>query len=220
MDQLLKSGKVRRGMLGVTIQSVDSDLAASLNLPAAKGAIVTSVQSGGPAEKSGIRRGDVITSVNGQSIIDTNQLRNVVAGMAPGTNVTVTALRDGRQETFQLALAELPERQSTDSEDNDSGSESGNEKYGLTLQPLTADTASRFGFAANDQGLVVMKVDPNSGAASAGIRQGDLIQEVNRRPVRSIADFSAALQLSGTRPALLLVKRQNATIYVPLRPAS
>jgi serine protease Do len=220
MDQLLKTGKVRRGMLGVTIQSVDSDLAASLNLPAAKGAIVTSVQPGGPAEKSGMKRGDVITAVNGQSIVDTNQLRNVVAGMVPGTNVTVTVLRDGRQETFQLALAELPERQSSDGEEDDAGPSTGSEKYGLTLQPLTADTASRFGLAASDQGLVVMKVDPNSTAASAGIRQGDLIQEVNRRPVRTFADFTAAVQLSGTRPALLLVKRQTATIYVPLRSAS
>ncbi len=84
MDQLVKTGKVRRGMLGVTIQSVNSDLASSLNLPAARGAIVTSVQAGGPAERAGIKRGDVITAVNNQTVIDNNSLRNQVASMAPG----------------------------------------------------------------------------------------------------------------------------------------
>jgi Do/DeqQ family serine protease len=219
MEQLLKTGKVHRGMLGVTIQSVDADLAASLNLPAARGAIVTSVQAGGPAEKAGLKRGDVITAVNTQPVADTNNLRNVIASMAPGTNVTVTALRDGRPQNFQVALAELPDSQQADKEESDSGA-SGNEKFGLTLQPLTSETASRFGLEPGDQGLVVMKVDPNSSAANAGIRQGDLIQEVNRRPVRTFLEFSAALQQSGTRPALVLLKRQNAIIYVTLRPGS
>ena len=96
----------------------------------------------------------------------------------------------------------------------------GNGKFGLTVQPLTADAASRFGLAANDQGLLVTRVDPNGAAANAGIRQGDLIQEVNRRPVRNPVDFSAAVQQSGARPALLLVKRQDAVIYLTLRSAS
>jgi serine protease Do len=84
---LLKTGKVHRGMLGVTIQSIDSDLASSLNLPAARGAIVTSVANGGPAEKAGLKRGDVITAVNKQPVIDNNILRNLVACMPPGSNV-------------------------------------------------------------------------------------------------------------------------------------
>ncbi|HEU0252594.1 MAG TPA: Do family serine endopeptidase, partial [Pyrinomonadaceae bacterium] len=110
MDQLVKTGKVRRGMLGVTIQSVDADLASSLNLPAARGAIVTSVAAGGPAERAGIKRGDVITAVNKQAVNDNNNLRNLVAAMAPGSSVEVTAFRNGRDQNFQVALAELPER--------------------------------------------------------------------------------------------------------------
>jgi Do/DeqQ family serine protease len=105
MDQLLKNGKVRRGMLGVTIQSIDADLAASLSLPAARGAIVTSVSEGGPAEKAGLKRGDVITAINKQPVIDNNSLRNIVAGIAPGTTVAVTAQRNGRDQNFQVALA-------------------------------------------------------------------------------------------------------------------
>ena len=100
MEQLMKTGKVRRGMLGVTIQSVDADLAQSLNMPSARGAIVTSVASGGPAEKAGLKRGDVITAVNKQPVVDNNSLRNIVASQQPGSSVDVTALRNGRDENL------------------------------------------------------------------------------------------------------------------------
>jgi serine protease Do len=222
MDQLLKTGKVRRGMLGVSIQPVDADLAASLDLPAARGAIVTSVTPASPAEKAGMKRGDVITSVNNHSIIDSNTLRNLVASIPPGTNVKVSAVRDGRQQDFQVALAELPERKATTNEDESDTGTGGvsSGKFGLTLQNLTADSAARFGLDATDQGLLVSKVNPNGSAADAGIKQGDLIQEVNRKPVRTLAEFSAAIQQSGTRPTLLLVKRRDATIYITVRQES
>jgi Do/DeqQ family serine protease len=218
MDQLLKTGKVRRGMLGVTIQRVDADLASSLDLPAARGAIVTSVAAAGPAEKAGLKRGDVIVRVNNQSVVDPNSLRNLVASNAPGSTVKVSALRDGREQNFQVALAELPERKADQGDqDRDTSAAPATGKYGLTLQNLTADAAQRFGLDANDQGLLVTRVNPDGSAASAGIRPGDLIQEVNRKPVKTLAEFSAAIQQSGARPALLLVKRRDAIIYVTLR---
>jgi serine protease Do len=218
MDQLMKTGKVRRGMLGVTIQSVNADLASSLNLPAARGAIVTSVSKDGPAERAGIQRGDVITAINKQPVIDNNSLRNLVASLPPGSTVSVTAQRNGRDQNFQVALAELPNQERPESdEDTSSTGPAGNEKFGMTLQPLVAGTAQRYGLDPDDQGLVVSRVDPNGSAASAGIRQGDLIQEVNRQPIRTVADFTAAMQRSGARPALVLVKRRNAVIYLTLK---
>ena len=219
MDQLMKTGKVRRGMLGVTIQSVDADLASSLNLPAARGAIVTSVTNGGPAEKAGLKRGDVIIAVNKQPVIDNNSLRNLVASMPPGSGVDVTARRDGRDQDFHVALAELPDREqpASDDENTSSSGTMGNMKFGLTVQPLTAETASRYGLDADDQGLLVTRVDPLGSAANAGIRQGDLIQEVNRQPVKTPTEFSAAVQQSGAKPALVLVKRRNAVIYTTLK---
>ena len=222
MDQLLKNGKVRRGMLGVTIQSVDADLASSLNLPAARGAIVTSVAAGGPAERAGIRRGDVITAVNNQSVADNNVLRNQVAGLAPGSTATLTLLRNGREQNVQVTLAELPDRQQAESEESGSngGGPSGTERFGLTLQPLTAETASRYGLEADDQGMLVTRVDPSSNAASAGIRQGDLIQEVNRQPVKNLTEFTNAIRQSGSRPALVLIKRRNNVIYLTLKAGS
>lgn len=220
MDQLLKTGKVRRGMLGVTIQSVDADMASSLNLPAARGAIVTSVQTGSPADRAGLKRGDVITAINKQPVVDNNSLRNLVASMAPGSTAEVTAIRNGREQDFQVALAELPERQRPESEESSSGGGTSNEKFGLTLQTLTAEMASRYGLDADDQGLLVTKVDPGSNAADAGIRQGDLIQEVNRQPVRTLAEFNSAIQRSGARPALVLIKRRNVVTYVTLKAGS
>ena len=220
MDQLLKTGKVRRGMLGVTIQSVDADLASSLNLPAARGAIVTTVQSGSPAEAAGLKRGDVITSVNNQPVSDRNSLRNAVASMAPGTNVNVKAFRDGREASFQVALAELPDNRRSSTEENDSSSGTNTGRFGMSLQPLTAEMASRMGLPANEQGLVITRIDPAGTAADAGLRQGDLIQEVNRRPVRNVTEFTAAVVQTGSRPALLLVRRGEASVYVTLRPGS
>ena len=222
MDQLLKTGKVRRGMLGVTIQSVDADMASSLSLPAARGAIVTSVSAGGPAERAGLKRGDVITAINKQPVVDNNGLRNLVAKMAPGSTVEVSAVRDGRDQNFQVALAELPTRPEPEGEETSrrGGPAGGNEKFGLTLQPLTPEMASRYNLDADDQGLLVMRVDPASNAAGEGIRQGDLIQEVNRQPVRTFAEFNAAMLRSGAKPALLLIKRRNNVTYVTLRAGS
>ena len=221
MDQLMKTGKVRRGMLGVTIQSVDADMAQSLSLPSARGAIVTSVSNGGPAEKAGIKRGDVITAVNKQPVTDNNKLRNIVASLPPGSNVEVTALRNGRDQNFEVALAELPIKAEPASDDDASSNNGvGTIKFGITVQPLTAETAGRFGLDANDEGLLVTRVDEAGSAAEAGIRQGDLIQEVNRQPVKNVAEFSAAIQRSGAKPALVLIKRRNAVIYLTLKPGS
>jgi serine protease Do len=218
MDQLMKTGKVRRGMLGVTIQSVDADLASSLSLPAARGAIVTSVADGGPAQKAGLKRGDVITAIDKQPVLDNNSLRNLVASKSPGSTVDVTASRNGRDQNFQVALAELPERRpESEDEDTSSTGATGNQKYGLSLQPFTPAMAERSGLEANDEGLLVTRIDPSGSAAEAGIRQGDLIQEVNRQPVKTVAEFSAAMQRSGAKPALVLVKRRGGVVYLTLK---
>jgi Do/DeqQ family serine protease len=218
MDQLIKTGKVKRGMIGVTIQNVTPDVAANLNLPAARGAIVSSVQAGGPGEKAGIRRGDVIVAVNDQAVTDSNSLRNVVAATAPGTAVTVTVLRDGREQKVNLTLAELPASAAeARGEGGGSGSPSG-DQFGLSLEPLTPDMATRLGLSQSDQGLVVSRVASGGAAADAGIRQGDVIQEVNRQPVKTLPEFDEALKRSGSRPSLLLVNRRGNTIYLTLRP--
>jgi S1-C subfamily serine protease len=220
MDQLIKNGRVSRGMLGVTIQPVDADLAASLNLTSARGAIVTNVTAGGPADKAGIKRGDVITAVNNTPVNDPNSLRNTVAALAPGTNTTVTLQRNGQDQRVSVSLGELPDRPRENEQTSSNEGGPSNTRYGLTLQVFTAESARSYGLDPDDQGLLVTRIDPNGTAYAAGIRQGDLIQEVNRRPVRNVADFGTAVQQSGSRPALLLVKRQDRVTFLTLRPGS
>src|SRR6266540_3241006 len=187
------SGKVRRGMLGITIQPVTPDLAASLNMPAARGAIVNSVQAGGPAERAGIKRGDVITAVNNQPVADSNSLRNVVARTSPGTDLTLTVVREGREQQFTITLGELPVNAKPAADEGTNGGSSGSGKFGLGLEPLTPELAAQLGLSRGEQGLVVTQLDPGGPGADAGIREGDVILEVNRQPVRSVSDFTAAV---------------------------
>ncbi len=218
MDQLRKTGKVRRGMLGVTIQTVSADVAANLNLPAARGAIVSSVQPAGPAEAAGIKRGDVIVAINDQVVVDSNNLRNQIASTAPGSDVTLTLLRNGRETKVQTKLGELPARAAQGGEEGSGPGAQDSGKFGLTLQPLTPDVATQLGLGANEQGLVVTRVDASGSAAEAGIRQGDVVQEVNLQPVRTLVEFNAAVQRAGARPVLVLVNRRGNVIYLTLRP--
>jgi Do/DeqQ family serine protease len=218
MDQLIKSGKVRRGMIGVTIQPVTSDLASSLGLSDARGALVSSVQSGSPAERAGIRRGDVIVAFNGSPVTDSNSLRNQVARTQPGTDVTLTISRDNREQQVLVSLGELPaERMTASSEGSSGGSDTG--KLGIRVEPLTAALADRLNLRGGVvQGLVVTDVDPVGPAADAGIRENDVIEEVNRQPVRSVADLQSAIQRSGSKPSLLLINRGGNSLFLTVRP--
>ena len=221
MDQLVKSGKVRRGQLGVGIQEVTSDLAASLNLKDVRGVIVNLVSPGSAAEKAGIRRGDVIVAFNGTPVTDSNSLRNKVAGTQPGTQVNLTILREGREQQVSATLGELVAKTDRGDEQSGQGGDSTNSdtgKLGIGVEPLTPEIASQLELPSGTQGLVVRDVDPAGPAAEAGIRRGDVIEQVNNQPVRSAADLRAALQRSGSRPVLLLVNRRGTTLFVTIRP--
>ncbi|MGB8510714.1 MAG: DegQ family serine endoprotease [Pyrinomonadaceae bacterium] len=219
MAQLIKNGKVRRGLLGVTIQPLTADLAASLGLQQTRGALVGSVQPGSPAERAGVRRGDVITAFNGSPVADNNVLRNGIARTPPGSEVTFTVVRDNREQQLRATLGELPVQDAKTDEqtgpEGDGTTENG--KLGVSVEPLTPDAAAKLQVPRETQGLVVTNVDPDGPAADAGIRQGDLIQEVNRQPIRSIADLRSAIGRAGTRPLLLLVTRGGNTVYLTAR---
>jgi serine protease Do len=214
MDQLTSKGKVERGMLGVGIQPVTSDLASSLGLKEVRGVLVNSVNSGGPADKAGIKSGDVILKLNGKDVNDPNTLRNEVAGTAPGTEVTLTIERNGMQQDIRAKLAELTPEAATAAAQS-GGAQSG-EKLGISVAPMNGDTARQLGLPANTQGLAVENVDPAGPAAQAGLQAGDVIVEVNRQKVRSADDLRRALAASGNRPPLLLINRNGQTIFVPV----
>jgi Do/DeqQ family serine protease len=217
MNQLLGKGKVHRGMLGVGIQPVTAELAASLGLKETRGVLVSSVTPGGPAEKAGVKSSDVILQLNGKDFNDANTLRNEIAAAGPGAEVTLTLLRDGKQQQVRVRLVELtPEAARAD--DDQGGDTSGGSKLGITVVPITPDVAQQLGLRRGTQGVAVESVEPDGPAAQVGIQTGDVIQEVNRQPVRSAADVASALQKSGDRPPLLLINRGGQTAYraVPL----
>jgi serine protease Do len=212
MQQLIKTGTVHRAKMGVTVQGVTSELAKSLGLNDVKGALVSAVEADSPAQKAGIERGDVILRFNGEPVADGNALRNRVASSQPGSKAAVTILRNGREETRQLVLAELPGQRVAS---NASQEGQGRGRYGMTVSPLTPDVASQLGVRAKG-GLVVEDVAPASAASEAGLRSGDVIVEVNHKPVSSLSQFQDAVTADSNRPALLLVNRRGSDLFVAL----
>jgi S1-C subfamily serine protease len=222
MDQLRTTGKVTRSQLGVTVQGVTSDLAASLGLKNAQGVIVSSVSPDSAAERAGIKRGDVIESFNGQRVHDTNTLRNRVAEAGPGKTAELVILRDGSEKTLKVTLDEAnPERLARRGDrDNQPGESDDKAALGVSVAPLTPDLRDRARLPKDAQGLLVRDVDPDGRAALAGIQPGDVIEEVNRQPVKSVDELRAALKKSTERPTLLLINRQGSDVFVTVRPAN
>ena len=221
MDQLLKDGKVRRGMLGINIQNLTDDTAKALDLKDTSGVLVSNVKPGSAADKAGLKRGDIITGINGEKIEDSNVLRNKVAGTLPGTEIRLTVVRNGQTEELTATLEEFnfdnsPNKDQDEERGGDKRAENG--KLGLTLQPVTPQIAKQLQLDPETEGLVVTDVDGSGAAAEAGIARGDVLIEVNRQPVKSVEDVQAALEKSGDRPILLLISRRGATSFVTVRP--
>jgi serine protease Do len=214
MTQLIDHGKVQRSMIGVTIQPVTSEIAQSLGLAQVRGALVNSVQAGGPADKAGVKRGDVITSVNGTTIKDSNDLRNDVAQMAPGSTAKLTVIRDGKEQSLNVTLAERRAAASERAEEGGGARSDRSGGFGMGVEPLTRDQAQELGLQTSS-GVLVSEVQPGGRAADAGLRPGDVITEVDRRPVNNPDALLLALK-DGTKPALLLVQRGQATVYMTL----
>jgi S1-C subfamily serine protease len=202
-------------MLGVTVQAVTSDIARSLGLEEVHGALVNSVQPGSPAEKAGLRRGDVIVAVNGTTMKDGNSLRNEISQRLPGSSATVTLLRNGKEETVDVTLAELRARAEDEGEEGERDRSADGMGFGMTAEPLTREAARQLGVQA-PSGMVITRVQPLSRAADAGLRRGDVIEEVDRQKVDSAEALRTALS-NGTRPALLLVHRGETTLFVTLQ---
>jgi len=219
MEQLIKTGKVRRGQLGIIVQKVDSDMASSLGLREPHGVIVSEVQPGSAAERAGIKQGDVITALNGTAVNDANSFRNEVASVQPGSAVTLTLQRNGQEQQVRATLGEF-KADKTEADQGGSGDSGSNNTghLGVAVEPLTPDLASQLGVPSSTQGLVVGEVDQNGPAADAGMQRGDVIMQVNQQPVHSVADLQAALRRSGSRPALVLINRRGTTIFLTVRP--
>jgi serine protease Do len=217
MDALMTKGKVVRGYLALVPQDIDENLAKALKLKNGEGALVASVTSGGPADKAGIKTGDIVVEYNGVKIEDSTQFRNLVAQTGPGTAVKIVLLRDGKTIDVRAVLAERPKERGGQSQQAGKTEEKKSRKLGLSVQTLTPDIAQQLGYG-KDQGAVIVDVAPGSPAEDAGLQQGDLIKEANKVPVKTAADFERAIARLRSGDALaLLIRRGPSTFFVAVK---
>jgi serine protease Do len=215
----LRSGKVTRGMIGVQVQPVPREALEEFGLKERTGAVVASVVANGPAAKAGLEPGDVILEVNNRPIPSRDELVQTVMALTPGTTVPVTVLRDKQRKTMNVTIGEINlDQESGQRADADGPTEDTTAGFGMSLGGLTAERARRLGVPAGTSGAVVMEVDPAGTAARAGLRQFDVILEVNRRSVESAAEASKMLQeVRSGGTALVLIWRQNQEIFLTVR---
>jgi len=219
MQQLIANGRVVRGYLGVGIQPITPEIQNSLSLPDRRGAIVKDVTPNSPASRAGLRHGDVIRSIDGQPVRDVDDLRLRIASTPPGREVRLGIWREGRDQAVRVTLDELPAKFRQPGEQNASprARESTVSKLGMSVATLTPDMA-RLRNMEGQSGVLVTDVDRNGQAAERGIQPGDLIQEVNLRPVTTAEEFEQKIaQVKPGDSVLLLVRRGNDTVFVGLR---
>ena len=212
-EQLIKSGKVVRGRIGVTIQDVNSQLAESFGLDRPHGALVSLVENDGPAAKAGLQAGDVILGVNGRPIERYGELSGTIASMKPGADANLQVWRGGKQQTIVVKVVELKEQQQTAKVNGRPGGRSAEQPsaLGLTVRPLDPQEKEQ----AETQGTLVVE-EASGPAAAAGVQPGDIIIGVNGKRVKTVKELQDASKSAGKNVALL-IQREDAQIFVPLR---
>ena len=217
MDALVAKGQVVRGYVGVTLQPIDENMAQALKLKGTDGALVGDVVPDGPADKAGIKRGDIVVAVDGAAVQDNTQVRNLVAEGQPGKTMTFGVLRDGTRLERTVTLAERPHERGGQTPQGDRQEGASQQKLGLAVEDLTPEIAQQLGFK-NETGAVVVEVVPGSPADDAGLETGDLVQEINRVPVRTARDFERlARGLHSGDAVALLVRRGQGTLFLSLK---
>jgi serine protease Do len=212
MDQIIKHGKVVRGYIGVGIQDVTPELARVFHVPAEKGALVSNVDPNSPGGKAGLQRGDVITEIDGQTVEGANDLRLRVGTMTPGTTVQLKLNRNGEARDVSLTLGEAPSGKA--GEANNGGTSENSPMRGVQVDELTNDIRQQLGLNSNVKGVVVTDVSGNSPAADAGLQRGDVIEQVNRQPVNSVADYQRLVSEAGKQTLVLLINRGGNTTFL------
>jgi serine protease Do len=213
MEQIVEHGKVIRAYLGIVPQDVTPDIAKEFGEKEARGALVADVSAGSPAQKSGLERGDIILDVNGKPVADSNALRMTISMMAPDSDTKLKVLRNGSEREIAVKLSAMPTERAAANSEEKSNSSASSALSGVSVEDLDAQSANELGLSPNTKGVVVTNVDPSSEAAEAGLRRGDVIQEVNRQPVKNTSDFERAMHSSNAK-ALLLVDRNGSTMYL------
>ena len=217
MGQIMSKGKVTRGYMGILPQELTPEMAKAFGVSNTHGVAVANVVADSPAAKGGLKVGDVITAVNGTNVEDVNSFRLQIAGFAPNTTVHLKVERSGQTLDLAVTLSEF-NLEAENKGDNDGNLPSGGEKgalKGLSVQALTPELRQQLQTPEGTQGVVITDVDADSAASAAGLQQGDIVTQVNRKPVATISEFNAAVKAGASREStLLLVKRGQGTQFV------
>lgn len=225
-DSLIKTGKVVRGWMGIAIQEMTPALAQSFKLPGDQkgGVLISEVHENGPSAKGGLQRGDVIIEYKGEKLKDVNHLRHIVARTKVGDEIKVRILRNGEEQTLMVAVGERPADDLLASRGGDPAEEPAQEKLnnvlaGLTVEALTEENQKQLKLPGQVAGVVVSEVLPGSAAESAGIQQGDVIQEINREVIKSMDDFqSIASKIEKESLVVVLLNRRGNNLFVAVNP--
>ncbi len=220
MDQLIKQGKVTRGWLGITIQELTPEIAQKFGLKQSEGALVSDVAKGSPAHRAGMARGDIILEFNGKKVRDVATLRNMVAQSKVGSQVEIKVLRRDREITLKANIMELPtEMGDVVPSSSNSMDMSDSALSGITVMDINAAIAKQLGIDRDEKGVVIVKVEHGSSAEDAGLRKGDVVQEIDRQRINGLNDFNKATSKIRTEDTVLLfVNRSGRKFYVALPP--
>jgi serine protease Do len=203
-EQLIESGSVQRGYLGVYLQELTQLLADSLQLPSADGILISDILEDSPAAKAGVQQGDVVLELDGRRIRDTGAFRNEISSRRPGSDVTLKILREGETIEVKVTIGRLPEEQAQAAE----SLQSTMEKIGMRVGEVTEEISRRLGYNQNE-GVVVTEIEPEGRAARMGLRSGTLITGVNRTRVRTVDEFNAAMREATAHGRLVLTVRRG-----------
>lgn len=219
MDSLIKTGKVVRGWLGVSVQDVSPQLAKQFGVENAEGALVGEVVKGSPAEKAGIKRGDVIVGVDGRKVEDSGHLRNMAASTNVGSHLKLDIIRDKNRLTVDVEVGEQP-KEAQVSQGGAGVPETPSALTGVTVQDLTPEMMDKLGLGKDVTGVVVITVEQGSAADEAGLARGDVILSINKKPVKNTKNYNSIVsKLKKEEPVLLLINRQGSVLWMSIGPA-
>lgn len=213
MEEIISSGKVTRGFVGVILQQMDQNLAKAFNLPKVEGAVVAQVTKDSPAETAGLMQGDVVLKYNQTQVTNIAALRNAIALMKPGSHMTLTVLRDNKTLEIPIDIGAFPLEKAQVLVSDHQQKEN---KFGFAVQELTPELAKKLSLE-NTQGVVIAKVDPNTPGTWVGLKKDMQILEINKKRISSVAEFNQELdRLEKGQPLLLLIRQGDTERYVSL----
>ncbi|MEM5788379.1 MAG: DegQ family serine endoprotease, partial [Syntrophobacteraceae bacterium] len=210
----LKSGKVIRGWLGIMIQDVTPELAESFGITETTGVIVSDVVPDSPAEKAGLKRGDIVKSLNGKPVDNAHILSRSVAALGPESTANIGVVREGKLRDIKVVIGTMPE----DTGERGRTPRKTESAWGITAQNITSELAQKYNLDENETGVLVTEVKPGSAAGEARLRPGDVIKEVNRQRIQNVRDYRQAIEkMKKTETLLLLIKRGANTFYIAMK---